>query len=75
MNTKNTIVCFHVGRGGRFNNPGYVSYLGYTTPQEMFNRASDRNWLFDNPENWFDIKDEIGDCPNLLEIPQQRPRN
>lgn len=26
--TNQTIVAFHVGRGGRFNNPGHVEFLG-----------------------------------------------
>jgi len=25
---KETIVAFHIGRGGRFNNPGHLKYIG-----------------------------------------------
>ena len=67
MNTEKTIVCFHVGRGGRFYNAGHVSYCAFRTPQEHFNYAQEKNWLFDNPENWFEIKRQIRDRPNLLE--------
>lgn len=26
--SENTILCFHIGRGGRFNNPGHLSFDG-----------------------------------------------
>lgn len=63
----NTIVCFHVGRGGRFHNAGHVSYCRFRTPEEHFNFAQEKNWLFLDPENWHDIKRQIGNRPNLLE--------
>jgi hypothetical protein len=67
QNTEKTIVCFHVGRGGRFHNQGHVFFLRHCTPEQMFNNAQEKNWLFDNPENWFEIKNQIGERPNLLE--------
>lgn len=68
MNTESkTIVCFHIGRGGKFHNAGHVSYCRFRTPQEHFNYAQEKNWLFDNPKNWFEIKSQIGDRANLLE--------
>jgi hypothetical protein len=35
--TKDTIVAFHIGRGGRFSNPGHLSFLGV----QKINETSD----------------------------------
>lgn len=66
MNTEKTIVCFHVGRGGRFHNQGHKSYLSYTTPDKLVEDDS-KHWFFINPENYYEVKNKLGDRPNLLE--------
>lgn len=40
-----TIVCFHVTRGGRFNNAGHLVYQTYVSPSDVL-RYNDTN-LFD----------------------------
>jgi hypothetical protein len=61
-NTKTTpIVCFHVGRGGRFHNAGHLSYIsGYK--DEIDNYTED---LFSNYEGAFEISKAIGKRENL----------
>ena len=53
MTTSNKIiVAFHIGRGGRFNNSGHVSFLGEKNFQELIQMNS--NELFESN------KDEYG---------------
>jgi len=66
MNTEKTIVCFHVGRGGRFHNSGHKTYLSYTKPEKLVEDDSN-HWFFINPENYHEVKNKLGDRPNLLE--------
>lgn len=41
-NTENTIyVSFHVGRGGRFHNPGHISFIGEFDFQQLLKVCSD----------------------------------
>ena len=40
MKTSNIIVSFHIGRGGRFNNPGHATYIGEENFQELISLSS-----------------------------------
>ena len=51
---KTTIVAFHIGRGGRFNNPGFLSFIG----EEKIGKFTDD--LFCNFENTGKFKDRFG---------------
>lgn len=43
----NTIVSFHVGRGGRFNNPGHLYFLGQMDIQQLLTLCDNsRNHTF-----------------------------
>ena len=44
---KTIYLSFKVGRGGRFHNPGYVTFLGEFDFQELINRCSDDLMLID----------------------------
>lgn len=35
MKTQKTILAFHVGRGGSFNNPGHLSFLELKTSKKL----------------------------------------
>lgn len=61
----NVFVCFHVGRGGRFGNPGHKEYLPYVRDfQDLLSRES---------ENLYDVtEDENG---NVLPDDQWRIEN
>lgn len=56
---KNTIVSFHIGRGGSFWNAGHRSYRGVETIQEVVNIISDKHWLFAGYENQNDILGDL----------------
>jgi hypothetical protein len=56
---KKTIVCFKIGRGGHYWNPGYISYDGKGC---INNYIGD---LFDSYENQYDILKKIGSRENL----------
>lgn len=45
-NLNSKIVAFHIGRGGRFNNPGFITFLGFKTIDQLHLD----NDIFDNPE-------------------------
>lgn len=68
MTTSNTtteklspIVCFHIGRGGRFHNAGHLSYIsGYNS---NINHYTDD--LFIHFEGEFEISKAIGNRENL----------
>jgi len=44
--TNKTILAFHIGRGGRFNNQGHVSFRGVETLNEVIGKIS--NWTFEH---------------------------
>jgi hypothetical protein len=49
MNMKNvnkTILHFHIGRGGRFNNPGFLTFEGVRNLQDVLNLYGDKHWWF-----------------------------
>ena len=58
------LVCFHMGRGGRFNNPGHVSYNPYVKSfRELLN--DDRYFINNEDENGNPLPDEdwtVTDC-------------
>lgn len=57
MKTYNEIyVSFHMGRGGRFHNPGYITFLGEYDFQKLIEEDSDKLILCDTA--WDDEKDE-----------------
>ena len=56
----NTIVAFHIGRGGHFNNQGHLSYCGENTIGHYTND------LFIGWKNEQDIVQKIGDRENLI---------
>ena len=47
MNTEKIYLSFKVGRGGQFNNPGHVTFIGEFDFQELINRCSDDLMLID----------------------------
>lgn len=50
MNTERTIVAFHIGRGGRFNNAGHKTFIGEKNFQDLISMNSEH--LFEqNREN------------------------
>lgn len=72
MNIENsTIVYFHTGRGGRFNNSGHKSFRGSKDIIEVLQLCdSGRHWNFINPENYYDIRKKLEkkDLTNLLKL-------
>lgn len=58
---QNTIVAFHIGRGGHFWNPGHLTYIG----ENKIDKYVDD--LFLGYENQSDIFSEIKGRPNLEE--------
>lgn len=60
METENkTIVAFHIGRGGKFHNQGFLSFIGKNKIGDFTDN------LFLNYENLDDVKKAIKDRPNL----------
>lgn len=57
--SNNTIVAFHIGRGGRFYNEGFLSFLGEKKISDFTNE------LFLVYENQAEVEKEIGDRENL----------
>lgn len=41
MKTQRTIVAFHTGRGGRFNNAGHVTFMGEKNFQDLISMNSE----------------------------------
>lgn len=42
-----TIVSFHIGRGGRFHNPGHLSFIGEMDIKDLLRLCDNsRNWTF-----------------------------
>lgn len=62
-NTEDTLITFHTGRGGRFYNPGHVSYCDQDIPID--NYTDD---LFVQFENEIEISNKIGDRENLKDL-------
>lgn len=58
---ENKIVAFHIGRGGRFNNQGFLRFLG----EKKIGEFTDH--LFDNYEGLRKLREAIGDRENLNE--------
>ena len=53
---KDAVVCFHIGRGGAFNNANFKTYRGEKTFSELVQEQS--NYLFDREDN--NLYDEVG---------------
>lgn len=51
MENKKIILAFHIGRGGRFNNPGHLTYLG----EQAITELSVYNDLFQRYEHEYKI--------------------
>lgn len=49
--SKNIIVSFHIGRGGRFNNPGHKTFLGEMNYQQLIDMNSDHLYITNRDEN------------------------
>jgi len=62
--TPETIVMFHIGRGGRFHNAGHKSFVGIRliTESSVFEK-----YLYLNFENQNDLFRKIKNHPNLVE--------
>lgn len=50
---KRTVVHFHIGRGGRFHNPGYKTFVGV---EDM--RSSESSMVFEQDEDGKPLPDE-----------------
>ena len=64
----NTIVAFHIGRGGLFNNPGFVTFLG---EKKISDFTSDLNAHFTNESNFknrFGFDSTDGDQKCILDL-------
>lgn len=61
--TEETLITFHTGRGGRFNNAGHVRYVD----QDMTISSYTDN-LFVTGENFRDLARKFGDRPNLIRL-------
>lgn len=59
----NTLVTFHIGRGGRFYNQGHLTYVDQD--KEINDYTGD---LFDGFENQREILNQINNRPNLLNL-------
>ena len=58
-NSENAIfVSFHIGRGGHFNNPGYLTFHGEEDFQQLIRRCSDVCMIIDTDENDKPLPDE-----------------
>lgn len=61
--TEETLIAFHIGRGGRFNNQGHKSYLDQDKAIDSYT-----DHLFTNYENQYKIDRKIGDRENLQKL-------
>ena len=61
--TAATLVAFHIGRGGQFNNDGHISVIDFN---KSINRYTED--LFVNFENMSEILDAIEEKDNLKEL-------
>lgn len=48
MKKHKTIVCFHTGRGGRFNKPGHVKYIGEMNLRDVIYQLKADNTFVQN---------------------------
>jgi hypothetical protein len=53
MKTQRTIVAFHTGRGGRFNNAGHVTFIGEKNFQDLIQMNDDHLFLQDRKNGKF----------------------
>ena len=53
MSNERKIVAFHIGRGGRFNNPGYLRFVGEKTIRDF------TDYLYTRYENEKKVRDEL----------------
>lgn len=58
---ENRIVAFHIGRGGRFNNQGFLRFIGEKKIGEFIDH------LFERHEGLGKLRDAIGDRENIVE--------
>lgn len=64
-----TIVCFHIGRGGHFNNSGYLSFIGEKNINDF---TYD---LYEYYEHEYELKKKLFNHPNLLKKFEQCQEN
>ena len=50
-NCNKVIVCFHIGRGGRFYNAGYISYVGEMDINTVLEYQSKNVYYYDRDKN------------------------
>lgn len=63
MKKHKTIVCFHTGRGGRFNNPGHVKYIGEMNLWDVIcQREADNTFVQNRDEKGRFCKPYISDA-------------
>jgi hypothetical protein len=70
-NLTSTIVFFHIGRGGRFNNAGYKDFCGAKNITEVLQlNDSGKNWNFISRENESQIYEELDKrgLTNLMQL-------
>lgn len=61
--TEDTLITFHIGRGGRFYNQGHKSYVNQDMTIDSYT-----DQLFVNYENQREIAFKIGDRKNLMDL-------
>ncbi len=66
-----TIVTFHIGRGGRFHNPGFKTYEGELNLQDIIRRHSDNLYDVNRKDGKF-CKPYLADCSghNVCDTPK-----
>ena len=58
-NTEKIYVSFHIGRGGHFHNPGFLTFVGEEDFQDLINRCSDVSMITnDEDEEGYALPDE-----------------
>lgn len=67
----NVFVCFHIGRGGRYGNPGHKEYLPYVRDfQDLINRESEHLYDVTEDEDGNPLPDNewciMDDCDRTL---------
>lgn len=70
-NSNKTIVYFHTGRGGRFNNSGFKTFCGLKNIVEVLQIAdTSGQWSFINPKNHNKIYSSLTNknCTNLISL-------
>lgn len=64
--TEKTLITFHTGRGGRFNNGGYTQYVNQDKSISTYTDD-----LFSGFENTYEVIKEIGERENLLKLVEE----